>query len=60
MESTISYRGRKITGEDIAFINELISSHPEASRRRLSKKLCEAWNWVQPNGQLRCPFGKRA
>jgi len=53
MESTISYRGRKITGEDIAFINELISSHPEASRRRLSKKLCEAWNWVQPNGQLR-------
>ena len=23
------------------------------SRRRLSAKLCEAWNWVQPNGQPR-------
>jgi hypothetical protein len=23
------------------------------SRRRLSAKLCQAWNWVQPNGQLR-------
>ena len=53
MESTITHRGRQITGKDIVFINGLIASHPEASRRQLSKKLCEAWNWVQPNGQSR-------
>jgi hypothetical protein len=37
----------------VALINQLIKDHPTASRRALSKKLCEAWNWVQPNGALR-------
>jgi hypothetical protein len=31
----------------------LIAAHPELSRRRLSTQLCQAWNWVQANGQLR-------
>jgi len=53
MDGSISYRGRIVTEEDVSFIKELISSHPDESRRSLSKKLCEAWNWVQPNGQLR-------
>jgi len=53
MEPAIRYRGRVVTGEDIAFIRELIRAHPEDSRWALSKKLCQAWNWVQPNGALR-------
>ncbi|HQP29591.1 MAG TPA: DUF4338 domain-containing protein [Syntrophales bacterium] len=53
MEPSIRYRGRVVTGEDIAFIRELIGSHPEDSRWALSKKLCQSWNWVQPNGALR-------
>ena len=53
MEPSIRYRGRAATGEDIAFIRELIGSHPEDSRWALSKKLCQSWNWVQPNGALR-------
>ena len=47
------YRGRLITSEDILFIEQLIAAHPRASRRRLSQKLCEAWQWKQPNGALR-------
>jgi hypothetical protein len=47
------YRGRKISTEDILYIRELIAAHPEESRRTLSKKLCEAWQWRQPNGALR-------
>jgi hypothetical protein len=31
----------------------LIAAHPDESRRRLSQKLCEAWQWKQPNGALR-------
>jgi hypothetical protein len=31
----------------------LIAAHPGASRRRISQKLCEAWEWKQPNGALR-------
>jgi len=47
------YRGREVTDADVAFIQQLIDAHPTSSRRALSQKLCEAWNWVQPNGQSR-------
>ncbi|MGH9628183.1 MAG: Druantia anti-phage system protein DruA [Bryobacteraceae bacterium] len=30
-----------------------MAAHPQASRRTLSRKLCEAWQWKQPNGALR-------
>jgi hypothetical protein len=42
-----------VTAEDILDIRELIATHPRASRRRLSEKLCEAWQWRQANGALR-------
>jgi hypothetical protein len=47
------YRGRTVTAEDIIFIRELIARHPGLSRRKLSAKLCEAWQWKQANGALR-------
>jgi hypothetical protein len=53
MQRTLSYRHRVITDDDVAFIRKLIGEHPESSRWGLSKKLCEAWNWVQANGALR-------
>lgn len=53
MEIGIKYQGKNATVNDVEFINKLIAENPGYSRRALSKKLCEAWNWVQPNGQLR-------
>lgn len=47
------YRGREIGPGEVEFIRELIARNPGLSRRRLSAELCRAWNWVQPNGQLR-------
>jgi hypothetical protein len=47
------YRGRTVTAEEIGFIRRLVAEHPTASRRRLSEKLCEAWQWKQANGALR-------
>jgi hypothetical protein len=47
------YRGRTVTNEEIDFIRRLIADHPMASRRRLSEKLCEAWQWKQANGAPR-------
>ena len=49
----LKYRGRLVTAEDILSIRELIAAHPRASRRRLSEKLCEVWQWKQANGALR-------
>jgi hypothetical protein len=50
--SEFRYRGRTIETEDILYIRELISAHPNHSRRSLSRKLCEAWQWRQANGAL--------
>jgi hypothetical protein len=53
METVFRYRGRLLDREQIGFIRELIGQHPGASRRQLSKRLCEAWDWRQANGGLR-------
>jgi hypothetical protein len=47
------YRGKAVTTEDILFIRHLIAQNPHLSRRGLSAKLCEAWDWKQANGALR-------
>jgi hypothetical protein len=52
-DKTLSYRGRNINEADLLFIKQLIADNPSSSRRDLSKKLCEAWNWRQANGSLR-------
>lgn len=53
MEARLTYRGRAVTDDDVTFIRQLIAADPTASRRAISRKLCQAWNWVQPNGALR-------
>jgi hypothetical protein len=53
VETAWKYRGRIVTPADIVFIRKLIAAHPGASRRTLSTKLCQAWEWRQPNGALR-------
>lgn len=52
MDVVLKYRGRMIRESDIGVIRALIEENPTASRRELSRKLCEAWNWIQPNGAL--------
>ena len=53
MPAAWRYRGREISAEEIVFIRRLIAEHPRASRRALSSKLCEAWQWKQANGAPR-------
>ena len=53
MEVKLKYRGRAVTDADVEFIRDLIERNRALSRRRLSAKLCEAWDWRQPNGELR-------
>jgi hypothetical protein len=53
VDEILRFRGRSISSADIVFIRQLVEANPRASRRRLSALLCEAWNWRQPNGQLK-------
>ena len=49
----IRYRGREILEKDILYIRTLIEQYPKESRRKLSVRVCEAWQWRQANGALR-------
>lgn len=53
MDVVFEYRGRRVDEAEVKFIRELIGAHPGASRRALSKELCAAWGWMQPNGSPR-------
>lgn len=53
MANEMRYRGRVVSEADIEFIRQLIRDNPKESRRALSRKLCEAWEWKQANGALR-------
>jgi hypothetical protein len=47
------YRGRELDEKDILYIRTLIERYPKESRRKLSTRICEAWQWRQANGALR-------
>ena len=53
MDTEIRYRGKDYGAEEIAFIRRLVAENPDATRRALSLKLCEAWDWTQANGAPR-------
>jgi hypothetical protein len=52
-DGVLRYRGREITPADIRFVRELIQDCSHLSRWKLSRRLCEAWQWKQANGALR-------
>ena len=53
MPEEYRYRGRDIGRSEILFLQQFIADHPQLSRRALSRKLCELWQWKQANGVLR-------
>jgi len=53
MPETWRYRGQTIDREQLAFLREFIAAHPDSSRWKLSRQLCEALGWKQANGALR-------
>jgi hypothetical protein len=53
MEAITTYRGRTISQSDLADIKQIISTHPDSSRRFISQEVCRRWNWRQTNGHLK-------
>ena len=46
-------QGRQLSPQDLGLIRQLIEEHPDWSRWKLSKALCEHWNWRNAAGQLK-------
>jgi hypothetical protein len=53
MEAVFRKQGLRVTSADIQRISELIAANPQANRNKLSKLVCEAFNWRQGNGALK-------
>lgn len=51
MEPVLKYRGRTLYAADIVANRDVVQTHPGASRRELSRQLCQRWNWIQANGR---------
>ncbi len=51
--SVLRFRGIPITTGQIAAITAMIEANPGLSRWKLSRLLCEEWQWKQANGALR-------
>ena len=53
METILSLQGRQVGAADLATIRDLIATHPDWHRTRLSQELCRLWGWVNENGRLK-------
>lgn len=53
MEEEKVIQGRSITAGDIELICGLLSDNPNWNRTRLSRELCERWDWRNGKGRLK-------
>lgn len=53
MGSESVIQGRLIGSEELESIRLLLTENPHWSRWRLSRALCELWDWRAPNGQMK-------
>lgn len=53
MDGECVIQGRVIGAAEVAAVRELIAENPSFSRYKLSRVLCELWDWRDPKGQLK-------
>ena len=47
------YRSRDLGPQDICFIQSTVAQSYGKGRSHISRAICQAWGWVQPNGKLK-------
>jgi len=53
MNETIICQGREVNGADIQWLQACLREHPDWSRHRITKHICEDWVWRTHAGQLK-------
>jgi hypothetical protein len=53
MEEPLVVQGRSLEPEAIAWLANWIKEHPQWSRKRLARELCERWCWRDQRGRLK-------
>jgi hypothetical protein len=53
VDQPLVIQGREIRPADIGLIRDWLQAHPGSNRTRLSRELCQAWNWRNGAGRLK-------
>jgi hypothetical protein len=53
MERELVCQGRRITSEELLWLVQWIADHRHWSRKRLSRELCQEWDWRNGRGQIK-------
>jgi hypothetical protein len=53
VDQALVIQGREIRPADVGLIRDWLQAHPSSNRTRLSRALCEAWNWRNGAGRLK-------
>ena len=53
MQCNLLIQGRYLGPEEISWLSRWIQEHPQWSRKRLARQLCEVWQWRDQRGRLK-------
>src|SRR5271157_5884948 len=53
MQSDFVCQGRTVSPADLGWLRKVLTDHPDWSRKRLARALCQRWQWCTPQGQLK-------
>ncbi|MEA3546712.1 MAG: DUF4338 domain-containing protein [Thermodesulfobacteriota bacterium] len=53
MKTLLTLQGRQLTADDLFTIRNLITTHPDWHRTRISQELCRRWRWMNDKGRLK-------
>jgi hypothetical protein len=53
VDQPLVIQGREIRPTDLGLIRDWLQAHPGSNRTRLSRELCEVWNWRNGAGRLK-------
>jgi hypothetical protein len=53
VDTEIELQGRRISATELAWLRGWIEGHPQWSRKRLARELCQRWQWVDGRGRLK-------
>jgi len=53
METDLVVQGRRVGREELSWLAQWIEEHPDWSRKRVARELCERWRWQDGRGRLK-------
>jgi len=53
MGSPLYLQGRTVSDQDLVWFRQVCEDHPDWSRKRLARELCQHWDWCDGRGQLK-------